>query len=140
MGFLFLQVVLILRKLLKELPVNVLGFLCKSLVTVGDGDRNRVIVTGKKVRVAVGDGDRNRITVRYTKASVTVGDGAKNRVKVKGSRARVTLGAGVGNVVKVTRGAKKRSRCSVPAPPMWWGRSPARYYGDRISGCRVVTR
>ena len=112
----------------------------KSVVTVGDGDRNRVIVTGKKVRVTVGGGDRNRVTVRYTKARVTVGDGERNRVKVKGSRARVTLGAGTGNVVKVTRGPTARSRCSVPVPPPWWGRSPAAFYGDRIAGCRVVTR
>ena len=114
----------------------------RNAITVGNGNANRVTIgKGSKNAIVVGNGAANRVKVgKGSKNRITVGDGARNRITVTGTKTSVTLGRGTKNRVALGTSTKPRATCSLPSPPETWGGTPARYYRDILTRCRVVTR
>jgi hypothetical protein len=116
-----------------------------NVIVLGSGD-NRVTAGVGRNRIGAGDDDNtvtlagsgNRVRLGSGTNTVTItGGGSHNAISAGRGTNTIYLGGGRGNSFAGARGG--HNICHVPAPPSSWHGSAARYYGDSITNCTVVS-
>ncbi len=109
----------------------------EDTVTVGNGSNSDITMGDGDDTVTVGSGSYNVITLGSGTDVVTIQGGSHDTIIGGDGNETIDLGPGTYNAYNGV--AHATNSCHLPSPPSSWHGTPAAYYHDTLTNCKVVT-